>query len=263
MSRQIGKLGKTATPENVHRFRTNSRRVEALVAELAPENGNQKKLLKLLSKLRKKAGKVRDLDVHLAFLKELRAADRQNQRTELLEWLGDEQERRSRKLAKSLDAETLRQLRKRLRRAQAEIKLDGIDPLDLAQKHLPDPGNTPLSERMLHACRIEAKRARYLAELASDFPRGRHFVQELKTAQDAIGEWHDIMKLKEQAEHRFGGVNDSPLVAALQNISRARFRRAAGALLSAVAALSESKKPVAVPSDHKPPQPALAQSAVA
>jgi len=116
---------------------------------------------------------------------------------------------------------------------------------------------------MLHAGRIEAKRARYLAELASDSPRGRHFVQELKTAQDAIGEWHDIMKLKEQAEHRFGGVNDSPLVAALQNISRARFRRATGALLSAVAALSESKKPVAVPSAHKPPQPALAQSAVA
>ena len=108
MSRQIGKLTKTATPENVHRFRTNSRRVEALVSELAPENGNQKKLLKLLSKLRKKAGKVRDLDVQLAFLKELRAADRQNQRTQLLEWLGDEQARRSRKLSKSLDAETLR-----------------------------------------------------------------------------------------------------------------------------------------------------------
>ena len=63
LGRQIGKLLKSASTDNVHKFRTNSRRIEALVSELAPENGNQKKLLKLLSKLRKKAGKVRDLDV--------------------------------------------------------------------------------------------------------------------------------------------------------------------------------------------------------
>ena len=69
MSRQIGKLIKSASIDNVHRFRTNSRRIEALVAELARQSGNQKKLLKLLSKLRKKAGKVRDLDVQIAFLK--------------------------------------------------------------------------------------------------------------------------------------------------------------------------------------------------
>src|SRR5579859_6561412 len=72
MDRQIGKLIKSASTDNVHKFRTHSRRVEALVSELAPENGNQKKLLKRLSKLRKKAGKVRDLDVQIAFLKELK-----------------------------------------------------------------------------------------------------------------------------------------------------------------------------------------------
>jgi CHAD domain-containing protein len=263
MSRQIGRLAKATTTDNVHKFRTNSRRVEALVSELAPENGNQKKLLKLLSKLRKKAGRVRDLDVQIAFLKELRAADRQNHRAQLLEWLGDEQSRRSKKLAKSFDTETVQELRKRLRRVQAEMKLDGIDPLKLAQKRLPDPGTTPLSEKMLHACRIEAKRARYLAELASDSPDGRYFVEELKPAQDAIGEWHDIMKLKEQAEHLFGGVHDSPLVAVLQNISRAKFRRATGALLTAVSTLSESKKPAASAPDQKQPQPVFEQSAVA
>src|SRR6185503_1049423 len=60
MARQVGKLLKSASADNVHKFRTHSRRVEALVSELAPQNGNQKKLLKLLSKLRKKAGRVRD-----------------------------------------------------------------------------------------------------------------------------------------------------------------------------------------------------------
>jgi len=262
-SRQIGKVAKSTSTDNVHKFRTNSRRIEALVTELDAASGNQKKLLKLLSKLRKKAGKVRDLDVQIAFLKELRASDRQNHRTQLLEWLASEQARRSKKLAKSLDSETVQELRKRLRRAQSEMNLGGIDPLNLAIKRLPNPGTSPLSEKMLHACRIEARTARYLAELSPESPDSQYFVQELKTAQDAIGEWHDIMKLKEQAERLFGGVHDSPLVAVLQNVSRAKFRRANGALLTALSALSQTKKSPSSASDEKRPQSAVEQSAVA
>src|SRR5438876_201453 len=155
MGRQIGRLAKTTTPDNVHRFRTNSRRVEALVSELTPENGNQRKLLKLLSKLRKKAGKVRDLDVQIAFLKELRVPDRHDHRAQLMEWLETEQARRQKKLAKSFDTATVQELRKRLRRGHSEAQLDGVDPLQLARRRLPNPGATPLSEKMLHACRIE------------------------------------------------------------------------------------------------------------
>jgi len=69
MNRYIGRLSKDLTPENVHHFRTNSRRVEALIDTLAPETRNKKKALKLLSKLRKRAGKVRDTDVQIALLK--------------------------------------------------------------------------------------------------------------------------------------------------------------------------------------------------
>ena len=167
-------------------------------SELSLENGNQRKLLKLLSKLRKKAGKVRDLDVQIAFLKEL--GFRTGTTIARNCWNGWRPSRRGarRNLAKSLDTATVQELRKRLRRVHSETQLDGVDPLQLARKRLPNPGATPLSEKMLHACRIEAKRARYLAELAADTPEGKDFVEQLKTAQDAIGEWHDIMKLKEQ-----------------------------------------------------------------
>src|SRR5206468_5155250 len=103
---------------------------------------------------------------------------------------------------------TVQELRKRLRRVHSETQLDGVDQLHLARKRLPNPGATPLTEKMLHACRIEAKRARYLAELAADTPEGKDFVEQLRTAQDAIGEWHDILKLKEHAEQMFGGVHD-------------------------------------------------------
>jgi CHAD domain-containing protein len=242
MGRQIGKLIKSANADNVHKFRTNSRRVEALVSELAPQNGNQKKLLKLLSKLRKKAGKVRDLDVQIAFLKQLKVPDRQRHRVQLLEWLDSEQSRRKKKLEKAIDAQTIAALRKRLRRVQSEINLDGIDPLKIAHTRLPDPGTTPLSEKMLHAYRIEAKKARYLAELAPESPERLQFLEELKKAQDAIGEWHDVMKLKDRAEQWFGGVSDSSLVSVLQNIGRAKFRRATSALVTAISMISKAKK---------------------
>jgi CHAD domain-containing protein len=260
MNRYVARLVKNAKTEDVHRFRTNSRRVEAVVDELAPESGNKKKLLKLLSRLRKKAGKVRDLDVEIAFLKELKIPDRQNHRAQLLEVLGGDQARRSKKLTRSLDADRVKKLRKRLRRAESEIVLNGIDPLKRAFVHLPKPSATPPTEKMLHASRIAAKRARYLAELAADSPDAKAVISELKRAQDEIGRWHDVLKLTERAEELFGGVGESSLVAALQNISRARFRRAGTALQVALKAISELQQKAA--SQPPPPKPA-AESAPA
>src|SRR5438876_4337549 len=239
VDRYIGRLSKALAPENVHRFRTNSRRVEAVLAQLAPETRNKKKLLKSLAKLRKKAGKLRDVDVQIAFLRELKVPDRQNHRAQLLERLTEERMRRSRKLARAFDAETVRELRKRLRRARTEAPLDGVDPLRSAFACLPKPGAAPLSEKTLHACRIAAKQSRYLAELATNSADAKAFVAELKRAQDAVGEWHDVLKLRERAEQSFGSAHDSALVSVLQNISRARFRSAVNALLGALGALSE------------------------
>lgn len=236
MSRLITRVAKHMTPQNVHHFRTNTRRVEALVEQLAPEGGNESKLLRQLSKLRKRAGKLRDLDVQIAFLEELKVPDRQNHRAQLLELLTEEKSRRARKLAASFDGESVRKLRNRLRKVGSEIDLRGIDPLKMAFARLPHPASTTLSEKELHACRITAKRARYLAEL-SDAQAAKPFVEELKRAQDAVGEWHDVLKLTQRAEKLFGGVRDSALIAVLQNITRARFRRASSSLLDSLRAV--------------------------
>jgi len=247
MNRYIGRISKNLTPENVHHFRTNSRRVEAVIDTLAPESRNKKRAIKLVAKLRKRAGKMRDIDVQIALLKDLKVPDRQNHRAQLLELLDEEHDRQTRKLSKAADAPALRELRKRLRREQQAIKFDGIDPLRLAVRALPRVGQSPLTEKTLHAFRIGAKHARYLAELAGENPEAKTFVDELKRAQDAAGEWHDALKLKEQAEKRFGSASESALVSVLQNISRARFRSASQALTSAVTALSQpvqlSKQP--------------------
>jgi CHAD domain-containing protein len=258
MDRCIGRLSKNLSPENVHHFRTNSRRVEALIETLSPESKNKNKALKLVAKLRKRAGKVRDIDVQIGLLKSLKVPDRQNHRAQLLDLLDEEHDRLTRKLSKVADVSTLRELRKRLRREQQAIKFDAIDPLNLAVNALPKAGQSSLTEKTLHDFRLSAKRARYLAELAGEDPAASAFVHELKRAQNATGEWHDALKLKERAEKYFGSASESALVSVLQNISRARFRSASAALVSAVASLSRPEQ-LAKPQAQFQPIPALSE----
>jgi CHAD domain-containing protein len=244
--RHVNKLSKEPKSSEVHRFRTNSRRVEALVGEFAPASRNNQKLLKTLSKLRRQAGKLRDLDVQAEFLENLKIPDRQNHRAQLLETLNSERSKRSRKLHKSLDSEMVSKLRKRLRRASSELNFDSVDALRRALERLPNMDARQLNEKTLHSFRIAAKGARYIAELA-DSPDANSFIAELKKAQDAIGEWHDVLKLKEQAENLFGRVHDSALVAALNNITHARFRRASNAAHAALAFSARLSAPAKVP----------------
>lgn len=242
LSRYLGRLSKSTAVGNVHRFRTNGRRVEALVRRLSAETRNQRKLLKLIARLRKKSGKLRDLDVQIALLKNMRIPDRQNHRGRLLHLLHEEQVRRSRKLAKTLDRDLLRELRKRLRREQTQIRLEGIDVVRLAFDALPKLEHVPLTEKVMHECRIAAKQARYLAELAPESAPAKLCVQELRRAQDAIGEWHDVLKLKQRAEEQFGSAQESSLVSMLENVARARFRTAGNALWGALRTLAREQR---------------------
>lgn len=60
----LKKMPAVPTPEDVHDFRTNSRRIEALLAAFSLDSKkNEQRILKRLSRLRKGAGRVRDMDV--------------------------------------------------------------------------------------------------------------------------------------------------------------------------------------------------------
>src|SRR6202035_4761178 len=62
LEQDLVKLSSKPRAENVHRFRTGTRRLQILLGELSPKlDRSQKKLLKLLDRIRKRAGKVRDL----------------------------------------------------------------------------------------------------------------------------------------------------------------------------------------------------------
>jgi CHAD domain-containing protein len=262
LSRQLSKLAGKMSPENVHKFRTSSRRVEVLVSDLAERHsGNDKKLLKLLARLRKKAGRVRDLDVQSAALRSLKIPEQPVRKARLMRTLAEERSQREKRLTKSLDKRTVAEVRKRLKRAAASLEIPrNADPLALARQKLNalEVDQGVITEKTLHQFRIAGKRARYIAELAGKDAEASRLIALLNHMQDVIGDWHDWVQLAERAERLFGGVQESPLVAVLRNVTRAKFRQAVNTLSETRAALA-GKKPVSItPISRDPSRQAVA-----
>jgi CHAD domain-containing protein len=256
LSRQLSRLAGKLSPENVHKFRTSSRRVEVLVSDLSERrSGNDKKLLKLLARLRKKAGRVRDLDVQSAALRSLKIPEQPVRKARLMRTLAEERSQREKRLTKSLDKKTVAEVRKRLKRTAVSLELPkNADPLALARQKLNalevDPG--AITEKTLHQFRIAGKRARYIAELAGKDAEASRLIGLLNHMQDVIGDWHDWVQLAERAEKLFGSVQESPLVAVLRNVTRAKFRQAVNTLAETRAALAP-KRPASITSTSRNP----------
>jgi CHAD domain-containing protein len=236
--RDLLKLSSNQESEPVHSFRTTARRVQTLLEEFVPDRSrNQKKLLKLLSRIRKRTGKVRDLDVQLSALRSLKIPQEPRRKTQLMHHLIELRAKHEKQLRKVLTKDNIHEVRKRLKRTSKEIELEsGIDPLlaarqMLAQVNLPEG---PPAEEVLHQYRVLVKRARYAAELAPKSAQPAEFISHMKRLQDAIGDWHDWLCLTHTAAARLGHVQHSSLVAALRNVTAGKFRRAAAALSAAM-----------------------------
>jgi len=253
LDRDLVKLSSKAVPENVHRFRTSTRRVQTLLQELSPQR-KQKKLLKLLGRLRKRAGKVRDLDVQLAALRSLRFPQEPRRKTQLMHRLIELRGEQEKKLGKALDKATVREVRKKLKRAGKETDAEATrDPLAVARRMLQqiEAADATVTEAVLHQYRIFGKRARYAAEFAAKSPEASHFISELKRMQDALGDWRDWLTLTQSASELLGDVRESPLVAELHNVTGAKFRHA-------VTVLSHLRTKLGASAENKGQAPARA-----
>ncbi len=199
--------------EEVHNLRTNIRRVEATVSALSLDRSrNRKRVLKDLSKVRKRAGKVRDMDVLTGFAASLNAEGDQDCKVQLLEYLGARRRRMARKLHSQIRKDR-RTLRRRLKNATAE--LDRLakprNPEDsqpaLAQATATaiamqaELTRTPrhLGRQNLHPYRLKVKELRNVLRMA-ERNAGSEFVAALGQVKDAIGEWHDWQDLLATAE---------------------------------------------------------------
>lgn len=251
--RALLKLSSQQSAESVHAFRTTSRRLQTLLEQLLPERDrNQKKLLKMLSRIRRRAGKVRDIDVQLGALRSLKVPQEPRRKTQLMHGLIELRGKHEKKLRKMLTKDVIRELRKRLRRGSKQVRPEtSRDAIKVAREMLTEvvrPAG-PVSEDVLHQYRMVVKRARYAAEFAPKSPEASHFITQLKRLQDAVGNWHDWLTLTQSAAKRLGDVNQSSLVAALHNITGSKFRQAVAAL-AATPTTQPAVKAVPVVSDR-------------
>jgi CHAD domain-containing protein len=234
LERDLIKLFSKPQPDSVHRFRTGTRRLQILLGELSPKlDRNEKKLLRLLGRIRKRAGKVRDLDVQSAALRSLKVPREPRRKTQLVNQLIELRAQQEKKLRKAVDKASVREIRKRLKRAAGRFDLKASrDPLAVAKAMLEtvDRAGAPLTETVLHQYRILSKRARYAAEFAKPSAQADQFIAQLKRIQDASGDWHDWLTLTQTANQHLGDVRESPLVAELHNVTGAKFRRAVAVL---------------------------------
>jgi CHAD domain-containing protein len=263
LERDLVKLSSKPQAQSVHRFRTGTRRLQILLGELSPKlDRNEKKLLKLLSRIRKRAGKVRDLDVQSAALRSLKVPREPRRKTQLVNQLIELRTQQEKKLRKEVDDPTVHEILKRLKRASKRFDPESAhDPLAVAKAMLQniERASEPLSETVLHQYRILSKRARYAAEFAPPSPAADRFIAEVKRIQDASGDWHDWLTLTETADQRLGDLRESPLVAELHNVTGAKYRHAVSVLSqmrstapSASRAAARPSSAAAQVSDRKP-----------
>jgi CHAD domain-containing protein len=210
-------------PRTVHQLRSTIRRVETLLGsenEASPRAA--KKLQKQLDRVRKRAGKVRDTDVHRKALATLARRGDAAGRVEIEKALAKAREKQEKKLLRVLADERDDGLVKRLRRvvgravgvAAPAAGSDDVlaDVIERFERTLAE--TQPLGAGNLHEFRIRTKRLRYLAETAGS-AHGERVVAALKRAQDAIGSWHDWLTLAERALRALDADRSAPILAAI------------------------------------------------
>jgi len=222
------------TKRPVHKLRTSTRRIEAqlqllsMFPELPSHEKPRQKVLKLLKKVRRTAGVVRDIDVQQELLEKAASKKRSSQS-------GNDVRKDARQLEQDLRGwrdkyadeliELLKQVKIDLPLALKKLfeSLTEADNLAVSEADLTllvrnwYGQNTPVAApdlddiEHLHDIRKQAKLARYLAESAPASALSAHrLASEFEDLQEAGGQWHDWLLLAEIARRNLGDSAELP-----------------------------------------------------
>lgn len=258
LSKFVSKLRDKTTKKGVHRLRTSIRRTEALVSYAQPKLGRKyERLLEELRALRKRAGKVRDLDIQIGLLSSMgNGASAAADRRALLDALKKRRARQASRLASAIKRVEKSNFSGRLKRIAEKAIAEApsnAQPLQAAQKELNQlatefSSRQALKPARLHELRIKLKLLRYRAELAPETAEQKQLTEKLKSVQDAIGEWHDWEMLAASAEKQFGDRMSCALLVEIRSLFAAKYSAAVSAALNLLTTclLPGKKKPSSV-----------------
>jgi CHAD domain-containing protein len=246
LSAAFSKVLDDAKPKSVHRLRTTIRRIESLVSYANPQiSKKEERSLEKLTDLRKRAGKVRDFDIQTDLLLALGNGSTAKDRKVLANLMEKKRSHQARRLESALkklhDAKFFGRLDRIAEQAAVlqDSKNRPLAPLEEAKAQLVEMANDfgagqvlgqGIKPSRLHEIRINLKRIRYLAELAEESPEQKDFMRELKSTQDALGDWHDWQELTERAEKRFSNRASCALLREARTILSARHSDAISSL---------------------------------
>lgn len=233
LRRLIEHTGHDAQVESVHHLRTHTRRLEALLqAPPARPFQGKRKLLKRLRRLRRRAGRVRDLDVQLEALASLRFRGAAAAQQQLRERLQQKRARQAGKLRRRLKPSKLSKLQGGLQTAEQRLLTAGqqvgratgrqaVATVYRRFARMKPPADT-VPDSALHAFRIECKHLRYRLEAVGNEARAQRIMAALKRIQDAVGTWHDWLTLTQNAEQLLSKEQAGALLPALRQATRRR-----------------------------------------
>ena len=211
----LGHPSRHLTPEGVHKLRTQCYRVESMLRALSLNHeGNGAQLLQAIEPIRKRAGKVRDMDVLIGLAATLPNGNASEPFIQLVEDLGIRHDRYLGKLEKTLYRQrgpARRKLKRCMKGIDKELAASMSNVADQwrrnAVTHTLDlsselAGWPMLRADNLHPFRLKVKELRYVLQLSSD--SDRKFIDALGEVKDAIGEWHDWSELAAVAAEVLG-----------------------------------------------------------
>lgn len=225
----LERIPSRAGKKDVHLLRTTVRRLEVQL-EKCPS-----KVAKALKRIRKRAGRVRDTDVHLGLLDDAPESHVASTDPAAQDWkqLRKVLKKRRSKYLSSLRS-TISDLAPLLRRRLPALA-EAADGRELtaaeadqqtarAREHYLRWSRTvPSDPERLHRMRINTKKLRYALEPLEAFPESAELAARFKEVQDAIGTWHDWLTLQELAEKSLdaSGVPSKPAAGLLGRGSNA------------------------------------------
>ncbi|HEY6307520.1 MAG TPA: CHAD domain-containing protein [Candidatus Angelobacter sp.] len=240
LSSAVARLADEASPKSVHRLRTTIRRIESLVAFAGPNLGRkQQRALESLAALRKRAGKIRDLDVQMGLLGAIANGSTAGDRRVLAEMLKRKRTKQAERVKSAIgklqDSKVLAHIERIGEKAAVAAPETASLPAEEARQQLSHlaaefTSHDPIKARFLHEVRIRMKMIRYLAELGDESADQRRFLQALKSAQDALGAWHDWEELAKTAEKQFDGRMNCPLLMEVRALFAAKYSAATAAV---------------------------------